>query len=252
MKYLVGDIGNTLTKITLLNERLGIIKSKNIDSKKLCNKKYLSKFFKNFISHNLNTKVLFSSVVPSVYKNVKLYLKKNGHVLYEIKELNIKKIIKLNVDNFKQLGSDRIVNAIGSYNIYKKNCLVIDFGTATTFDVVRKPGIYDGGVIAPGIKLSIINLNKSTALLPVLNLKSNTKSYGKNTKDALNAGFLWGYKGLINSIIRKIISTSKLNYKVILTGGYSKLFKKHISKKSVIDNDITTKGIIKVYKDLLL
>ncbi len=252
MKYLVGDIGNTLTKLTLLNARFRIIKSKNIDSEKLCNKKYLSKFLKNFLSYNLNTKVLFSSVVPSVYKNVKLYLKKNGYVLYEIKELDIKKIIKLNVDSFKQLGSDRIVNAIGSYNIYKKNCLVIDFGTATTFDIVRKPGIYDGGVIAPGIKLSIINLNKSTALLPVLNLKNNTKSYGKNTKDALNAGFLWGYKGLINSIMRKIISTSKLNYKVILTGGYSKLFKKHISKKSVIDNDITTKGIIKVYKDLLL
>ena len=76
MKYLVGDIGNTLTKLTLLNARFRIIKSKNIDSEKLCNKKYLSKFLKNFLSYNLNTKVLFSSVVPSVYKNVKLYLKK--------------------------------------------------------------------------------------------------------------------------------------------------------------------------------
>ena len=129
---------------------------------------------------------------------------------------------------------------------------MIDFGTATTFDVVKKPGIYDGGVIAPGIKLSIINLNKYTALLPVLNLKTNAKSYGKNTKDALNAGFLWGYKGLINGIIKKIISTSKLNYQIILTGGYSRLFKKYISKKSIIDDDITTKGIIKVYKNLLL
>ena len=102
------------------------------------------------------------------------------------------------------------------------------------------------------IKLSIINLKRSTAQLPLLNLKSNSKGYGKNTKDALNAGFLWGYKGLINNIIKKIASTSKSNYKVILTGGYSKLFKKHINKKSIIDDDITTKGIIKVYKDLLL
>ena len=119
-------------------------------------------------------------------------------------------------------------------------------------EYLKKPGIYDGGVIAPGIKLSIINLNKSTALLPLLNLKTNAKSYGKNTKDALNSGFLWGYKGLINSIIEKIISTSKSNYQVILTGGYSRLFKKHISKKSIIDENITAKGIIKVYKDLLL
>jgi type III pantothenate kinase len=252
MKYLVGDIGNTLTKITLLNERFKIIKSKSIDSKRLYNKNYLSIFFKNFLFSNLNSKILFSSVVPSVYKNIKLYLKKKGFKSYEIKELKVSKIIKLNVNNFKQLGSDRIVNAIGSYNQYKKNCLVIDFGTATTFDIVKKPGIYEGGVIAPGIKLSIINLNKSTALLPLLNLKTNAKSYGKNTKDALNAGFLWGYKGLINSIIKKIVSATKSNYKIILTGGYSKLFKKHIGKKSIIDDNITTKGIIKVYKDLLL
>ena len=250
-KYLVGDIGNTLTKITLLNKKFKIIKSKSIDSKKLYNKNHLSTLFKTFLVSNLNSKILFSSVVPSVYKNIKLYLKKKGFKSYEIKDLKVGKIIKLNVDNFKQVGSDRIVNAIGSYNQYKKNCLVIDFGTATTFDIVKKPGIYDGGVIAPGIKLSIINLNKSTALLPILNLKTNTKSYGKNTKDALNAGFLWGYKGLINNIVKKIVSATKSNYKIILTGGYSKLFKKHIDKKSTIDNNITTKGIIKVYKNLL-
>ncbi len=252
MKYLVGDIGNTLTKITLLNEKFNIIKSKSIDSRKLYSKNYLSVFFKKIFVSNLNSKVLFSSVVPSVYKNIKLYLKKKGYKSYEIKELKVNKIIELNVDSFKQVGSDRIVNAIGSYNSYKKNCLVVDFGTATTFDVVKKPGVYDGGVIAPGIKLSILNLNKSTALLPILNLKNNARSYGRNTQDALNAGFLWGYKGLINGIIEKIVSTSKSKYKVILTGGYSRLFKKHINKKSIIDDDITTKGIIKVYKDLLL
>ena len=251
MKYLVGDIGNTLTKISLLNKKFKIVKSRSIDSKNLYNKSYLSIFLKKFLISDLNNKALFSSVVPSVYKSIKFYLKKKGYKSYEIKELKINKIIKLNVDSFKQVGSDRIANAIGSYNTYKKNCLVIDFGTATTFDIVKKPGIYDGGVIAPGIKLSIINLNKSTALLPILNLKNNAKSYGKNTKDALNAGFLWGYKGLINSIIKKIMFNSKSNYKVILTGGYSKLFKKHISKKSIIDDDITTKGIIKIYKDLL-
>ena len=252
MKYLIGDIGNTLTKITLLDDKFKIIKSKSIDSKKLYKKIYLSRFFKIFFTSKLNSKILFSSVVPFVYKNIKFYLRSKGYKIYEIKELKVNKIIKLKVDNFKQVGSDRIANAIGSYHTYKKNCLVIDFGTATTFDVVKKPGIYDGGVIAPGIKLSIINLNKSTALLPLLNLKTNAKSYGKNTKDALNSGFLWGYKGLINNIIEKIISTSKSNYQVILTGGYSRLFKKHISKKSIIDENITAKGIIKVYKDLLL
>jgi len=76
MKYLVGDIGNTLTKITLLNKKFKIIKSKSIDSKKLYNKNCLPIFFKNFFVSNLNNKVLFSSVFPSVYKNIKFYLKK--------------------------------------------------------------------------------------------------------------------------------------------------------------------------------
>ena len=171
---------------------------------------------------------------------------------YEIKELKVRKIIKLNILNFKQVGSDRISNAVGAYSEYKDNCLVIDFGTATTFDVIKKPGVYDGGVIAPGIKLSIINLEKSTALLPILNLKNKAKPYGKNTKDALNSGFLWGYQGLINNIIKKITSGSKKKYKTILTGGYSYIFKKYINNKSIIDQNITIKGIIKIYKDLLI
>ena len=148
----------------------------------------------------------------------------------------------------KQLGSDRIANAIGAKQF--KNCLVLDFGTATTFDVIKNE-VYEGGVIAPGVKLSIMNLNKSTALLPLIDLKKNQKSYGKNTIEALNAGFVWGYEGLINNIINKITSKWKMSYKIILTGGYAKFFKKMIRKKTIIDQDITIKGISKVYKELI-
>ena len=130
-----------------------------------------------------------------------MYLKKKNFKLYEVKELNIDKIIKINIKNFNQLGSDRIVNAVGSGE--SKNCLIIDFGTATTFDII-KDGIYDGGVIAPGVDLSIKNLNQFTALLPLLNLDSKQKNYGKTTREALNAGFLWGYEGLVNNIVNKI------------------------------------------------
>ena len=114
-----------------------------------------------------------------------------------------------------------------------------------------KNGIYEGGVIAPGVKLSIKNLNQSTALLPIFNLKKKQKSYGKNTKDALNAGFTWGYEGLINNIINKITINWKMNYKIVLTGGYAKLFKKIIKRKTIVDQDITIKGVSKVYKEFL-
>ena len=158
----------------------------------------------------------------------------------------------MRVDSSKKLGSDRIANAIGSYSEYRQNCIVIDFGTATTFDVVKRPGIYDGGVITPGVSLSIKNLNQSTALLPVLTLKKTKKNYGKNTLDALNSGFIWGYQGLINNIVKKITSISKKNYKIILTGGYASIFKNYISYPSIIDQNITIKGIIKIYKKTLI
>ena len=252
MKYLIGDIGNTLTKFSLLNVNFKIIKSYNIATEKINKDIYKLKFLKKIIKKDLNKVVLISSVVPTIFNKIKLHLKKNRYKVYEIKELNLNKIIKLKVDSSKKLGSDRIANAIGSYSEYKQNCIVIDFGTATTFDVVKKPGIYDGGVITPGVNLSIKNLNQSTALLPVLTLKKTQKNYGKNTLDALNSGFIWGYQGLINNVVKKITSISKKNYKIILTGGYASIFKNYISYPSIIDQNITIKGIIKIYKKTLI
>ena len=249
MNYLTGDIGNTFVKISILNKNFAIKESYNLDTQKIYQKKYINIFFKKILKNDLNSKVLLSSVVPPVYKIIKDYLKKKTFKVFEVKSLNIRKIIKIKVKNFKQLGSDRIVNAIGTNK--HKNCLIIDFGTATTFDIVKN-GVYEGGVIAPGINLSIINLNKYTALLPLLNLKGKQKNYGKNTEEALNAGFLWGYEGLVNNIINKIVRKTRTNYKIILTGGYAKLFKKFINKKTEIDQNITIKGVAKVFKELLL
>ena len=110
---------------------------------------------------------------------------------------------------------------------------------------------YEGGVIAPGIKLSIKNLSQSTALLPMFDLKNLQKSYGKNTKDALNAGFIWGYEGLINNIINKITKNWKMKYKIILTGGYANLFKKIIKRRTIVDQNITIKGVSEVYRKFL-
>ena len=249
MNYLVGDIGNTSIKFSILNNRFDIKKSYIIDTKKIYIQRDINNLFQKCLNKNLHKKILFSSVVPKAYKFIKRYLKKKNFYSYEIKELQIKKILKINIKNLNQLGSDRIVNAIGSKNA--RYCIVIDFGTATTFDILKN-GVYDGGVIAPGIDLSIKNLNQFTALLPLLHLNNKQKNYGKNTKEALNAGFLWGYEGLVNNVINKIINKSKKNYKIILTGGYAKMFKKFIKKKTMIDQNITTKGIAIAFKELLI
>ena len=247
MNYIIGDIGNTSTRICLLNKSK-ILKSVVFHTKKIFLRGFVRKIIKKFLIKNLRKEILFSCVVPKALKNIKKSLKKTNYDVLEIKKFNLKKLIKINIKNLKQLGSDRIVNSIEGKRF--KNCLIIDFGTATTFDIVKN-GIYEGGVIAPGIKSSIKNLSQTTALLPMFDLRNKQTSYGKNTKDALNAGFIWGYDGLINNIIYKITRNWKMNYKIILTGGYANLFKKIIQRASIVDQNITIKGISKVYSELL-
>ena len=248
MYYIVGDIGNTSTRLCLLNYKSKILKSIIFDTKKIFLKRYIKKVLRRFFRKKIRREILFSSVVPSAFKTIKKVLKKTNYKALEIKSLNLKKLIKLNIKNINQLGSDRIVNSIEGKKFI--NCLIIDFGTATTFDIVKN-GIYVGGVIAPGVRLSIKNLSESTALIPMFNIKNKQKSYGKNTKDALNAGFIWGYEGLINNIINKITLNWKMNYKIILTGGYANLFKRVIKRRTIVDQNITINGVSKVYKELI-
>ena len=247
MNYIIGDIGNTSTRVCLL-KKSKILNSIIFDTKKIFLKGFFKKIINKFSKKNLKNEILFSCVVPFALKEIKKNLKKTNFRVLEIKNLNLKKMIKINIKNFNQLGSDRIVNSIKGKEF--KNCLIIDFGTATTFDIVKNE-TYEGGVIAPGIKLSIKNLSQSTALLPMFDLKNQQKSYGKNTKDALNAGFIWGYEGLINNIIYKITNNWKMKYKIILTGGYANLFKKIIKRRTFVDQNITIKGISKVYREFL-
>ena len=251
MNYLLGDIGNTSTKICIINKKSRILKELSIETKDLLIDINIDKFFKQVLKEKIEKKILFSSVVPNIYNKINKFLISKNFTAYEIKKLPLKKIIKINIDNYKELGSDRIANAIGAYNLFKTNCLIVDFGTATTFDIVKKPGIYEGGVIAPGIKLSILNLSRSTAALPIFKLKSNLRVFGKNTKDALNAGFLWGYQGLISNIIKKINYKFNRKFKIILTGGYADIFTKFIHNKTTTDKHITIKGIMFIYKNLI-
>ncbi len=249
MHYIIGDIGNTSTRICLMKYKSKILKSTIFETKNIFVKGYIKKIFKRFSKKNLKKEILFSCVVPQALKKIKKVLPKKNFKILEIKSLNLNKIIKINIKKINQLGSDRIVNSIEGKKF--NNCLIIDFGTATTFDIVKN-GKYEGGVIAPGIKISIKNLSQSTALLPMFHLKNKQKSYGKNTKDALNAGFIWGYDGLINNIINKITEKWKMKYKIVLTGGYANLFKKIVKKKRVVvDQNITIKGISKVYIELI-
>ncbi len=252
MNYIIGDIGNTNIKICKINKNFKIVKTYLFDTKSKNFDKILNKNLNNIIQKDTNKNALFSSVVPNVYNKIKKILIKNKMKVFEVKKFNLKKLINFKIKKYSQLGSDRIANSIGAFYKFKSNCVIIDFGTATTFDVIKKNGVYDGGVIAPGIRLSIENLFSSTALLPMFKLNKYPNKYGKNTKEALSSGFFWGYEGLINNITNKIIKKNGKNFKIVLTGGYSYLFKNRLVKKVKIENDITMQGIIKIYREFLI
>ena len=252
MNLLIGDIGNTTTKICLINSsNLKIKKIIYFDSRKILSKSYLTKRIKKFLKKNEVFKIsLFSSVVPKYFLILKKLIQRNYKIyLKEIKDKDLNKIIKINVKNKKQVGSDRIANAVGVYKKYKYNCIVLDFGTATTFDIVTKKGFYNGGIIAPGVNLSIKSLSTSADQIPLFLLKKQKKTIGKNTIEALRSGFYWGYSGLINNIILKIEKETEKKYKIIFTGGYADLFKTSIIRSFTIDRNITIEGIIEIFKE---
>ncbi len=246
--YVIGDIGNTETKICVYSRQKKILKKIILKSSLISNsylKKNLSSIFKKNV---VIKKIVFSSVVPKIFKLIKFFLLKNFKLnVFEIKELNVNKLIKISV-NKKQIGSDRLCNAVG-INDNKNNYIIVDFGTATTFDVIIKNN-YLGGVIAPGVLLSLNTLTSKASLIPSLKLKKVKNVLGKNTISAVRSGFYWGYIGLVENIIDKISKHTKKKYKLILTGGYSHLFIKSLKKKAYIDKDITIKGLLKITKSL--
>jgi len=243
---LLGDIGNTETKICIVNFNGKILKRFSLITKEI-NQKNIKKIFnKNKINFNKINKILFCSVVPNSLKEIKLFIKKRTKTLmYEIKDLKLQKLLNIEA-NFKQVGSDRLANAISVIN-NNENFIILDFGTATTFDVLIK-NTYKGGIISPGIRLSLNTLSDRATLIPKINLKKIKKVIGIDTMSAVRSGFFWGYAGLIDNIINLIIKETRKSFKVIITGGFSDLFKSSIKTKVLHNKDITIKGLFKSSK----
>jgi type III pantothenate kinase len=244
--YIFGDIGNSETKVFLVNSKYRILRNVSFPSKKINNKILKSKFkflLKNFTKIE---KVLFCSVVPKSFYLIKKFLFKNiKKKCYEVKDLNLKSLINISV-NYKQVGSDRLTNAISLLNS-RDNFIILDFGTATTFDVVIKNS-YKGGVIAPGIKISLNTLSDKATLIPKINLKKIKKIIGNDTISAVRSGFFWGYAGLIDNIVNLIKKETGKSFKLVITGGFSSLFKNSIKTKVIQNKNITIKGLIKISK----
>ena len=185
--YILGDIGNTETKIFLVSTNNKIIKKLNLSTTDI-NYIRLNKLFINFIAdYKKVKKILFCSVVPKSLSIIKKFLSKKTKLkCYEVKELNLKSLIQIKA-NYKQVGSDRLTNAISLVN-NNNNFIILDFGTATTFDVLVK-NVYSGGIIAPGVRLSLNTLSDKATLIPKIDLKQIKNVIGNNTISAVRSGF---------------------------------------------------------------
>jgi len=190
--------------------------------------------------------ILLSGVVPQAMLNLKLLIEE----MYEDKNIilvttdHLLRLIKVELKNPYEVGDDRIINAIASLNKYKPPLIIIDFGTATTFDVINNNGAYSGGLICPGINLSLRSLSQGTALLPLIEFKRSEKIIGKSTIGAMESGSYWGYVSLIEGIVERLKNENECNSaKVVATGGYSSLFKEDVNCIDHFEENLTLEGL---------
>ena len=151
--------------------------------------------------------------------------------------------VSIRVDAGVTVGPDRLVNTVGAYSQFGGDLIVVDFGTATTFDVVDQDGAYIGGVIAPGVNLSLLALHERAAALPHIDVAQPDKVIGTNTVACMQSGIFWGYVGLVEGICEKIKAEHPRDMKIISTGGLSTLFKRGTNVIDHIDLDLTLHGL---------
>lgn len=193
--------------------------------------------------------VILSNVVPQTNFQLKtlcrIYF--GGDPLV-IGEANCDPGIKILIDRPEEAGADRIANAVGAKSRYATPSVVIDLGTATTFDVIDRDGNYCGGVISPGINLSFEALYTRAAKLPRVEIRRPTRAVGRTTVEAMQSGIYWGYIGLIEGTLKRIEEEMAMRFTVIGTGGLVPLIADGTPAIHHVDQDLTLLGLVDIYR----
>jgi type III pantothenate kinase len=162
-------------------------------------------------------------------------------------EDGVKLGIELRIDNPSEAGADRLVNAVGAFVEHGGPAIIIDSGTATTFDVIGKDGGLEGVIIAPGINLSLQALHTAAARLPRIEIRQPPRVLGKNTVNAMQSGVFWGYVALIEGLVQRLKDECG-PMKVIATGGVASLFEGPVISIDVFDDELTSRGLLEVFR----
>ncbi|SHJ30426.1 type III pantothenate kinase [Palleronia salina] len=193
--------------------------------------------------------VIVSSTVPRVVFNLRVLCNRYFDCRpYVVGKPDCLLPVDVRVDSGTQVGPDRLVNTVGGFDLHGPDLIVVDFGTATTFDVVGRDGAYVGGVISPGVNLSLQALHDAAAALPLVDVTKPAQVVGKNTVDCMQSGIFWGYVGLINGVVERIKDERARPMKVIGTGGLAPLFQQGDALFDVFEDNLTMHGLVVIHR----
>ncbi|MCB1833060.1 MAG: type III pantothenate kinase [Geminicoccaceae bacterium] len=245
------DVGNTNTVFALYRERKQLGQWRLSTNRERTAEEYGALLIQLIqiagFDHRQVAAVIISSVVPPALQPLRWmsegFFGCKAFVTGEDLEHGI--VNKLN--NPREAGSDRLVNAVAAVRRYEPPLIIVDFGTATTFDVVDNEGAFIGGVIAPGINLSIEALHRAAAKLPRIAIEPPANAIGRSTEDAMQSGIFWGYVGMIEGLIARIEAEYGASMTVIATGGLAPLFARQCACLKHVDKDLTMAGLLEIY-----
>ena len=248
---LVIDIGNTNTSLGIFNEDKLINTFRLSSDIKKTEDEYGISLLAILNHNNLTSKIkgaIISSVVPQLCEIYKSAIEKYLGIVAISLSYKSKMPIKLNLKNNKEIGADRIANAAAAVIKYKLPAIVIDFGTATTFDIVDKDANFVGGIIAPGLKIQAKSLSQFTSKLPKLKIEAPPSAIGNDTISAMLSGIVLGHRSMIAGMIKNCEKELGQSATVIATGGYSDVLFEDMDKSiNYIDKELTLFGLKELY-----
>ena len=246
------DVGNTSIANGVFDKD-NLVSTFSIDT----NKNFSAEEFSYALSKKINETGLGlasinSSIISSVVPELRHTLLNSVNSLFGHEPIEVSHETKTNMpilyDFPQDVGADRIVNAVAAYDKFGKSTIVVDFGTATTFDCISEKGEYLGGVIAPGIKISSDALTENASKLPSVRIEKPGNIIGKNTVESMQAGIFYGYVSMVDGMIRKLRESMKTDSRVISTGGFSNIISVESELIQHTDEFLTLKGLNLIFK----